>query len=139
MSVKEILTKEALGKGGTFIFMNLSKKILKILQKFNEFKFNREDFTEFGIATSGRVENLFLNVQEEMELKMAAHHYLQFRGRGQVCSDDVTKSTSLCRENCIWYQVEMAVQCSGPWVRNRSTIDCHNYEDIRRMTVAYKK
>lgn len=109
-------------------------KVFKILLKYF-----REDFTEFGIATSGRVENLFLNVQEEMELKVIPHHYLQFRGRGQTCSDDVTKSTSLCREKCIWQLVEMEVKCSGPWVPNRTTIDCHNYEDIRRMTVAYKK
>lgn len=71
-----------------------------------------------------------------MELKVGVHHYKQFRG---TCSDDLSKSTSLCRENCIWKQVEMQVQCSGPWIKNRTTNYCDNYENIRQMTVAYKK
>lgn len=74
-----------------------------------------------------------------MELKVSVHHYIHVRGRGQQCSDEVLLSTSICRENCIWQQVEEEVACSGPWAKNRRTSYCSNYEDVKRMTVVYKK
>jgi hypothetical protein len=55
----------------------------------------RERFTEHGILSSGRIEYLYLQANEEMELKLTAQHFHQFKGRGGSCSDDSFKSRSI--------------------------------------------
>lgn len=82
---------------------------------------------------------MFLEVQEVMELKVSVHHYIHVRGRGQQCSDEIYKTASICREVCIWQQVEDEVQCSGPWAKMRRTNYCDSYEEVKRMTVVYNK
>lgn len=37
--------------------------------------FLREEFTEYGISSSGRIENLYVEFNEEIELKMSVAHY----------------------------------------------------------------
>jgi hypothetical protein len=34
-----------------------------------------EEFTEYGISSSGRIENLYVEFNEEIELKMSVAHY----------------------------------------------------------------
>jgi hypothetical protein len=58
----------------------------------------KERFTEHGILSSGRIEYLFMDVNEEIELKLTTQHFTQLRGRGSSCSDDVALSTSIVRE-----------------------------------------
>jgi hypothetical protein len=55
----------------------------------------RERFTEHGILSSGRIEYLYLQANEEMELKLTAQHFHQFKGRGGSCSEDSFKSRSI--------------------------------------------
>lgn len=136
---REIEISMEFDRGGIFTYTREGAQNHQKMWKITIFCNYSEEFTEFGIATSGTVENLFLEVQEEMELKISVHHYIHNRGRGQQCSDIVEKSTSICRENCIWEQVENDVHCSGPWVKNRKTEYCNNYEDVKKMTVVYKK
>lgn len=57
----------------------------------------RERFTEHGILSSGRIEYLYLQANEEMELKLTVQHFHQFKGRGGSCSDDTFKSRSIVR------------------------------------------
>lgn len=57
----------------------------------------RERFTEHGILSSGRIEYLYLQANEEMELKLTVQHFHQFKGRGASCSDDKFKSRSIVR------------------------------------------
>lgn len=55
----------------------------------------RESFTEHGILSSGRIEYLYMEANEEIELKLTVQHFTQFRGRGSSCSDDPAKSLSM--------------------------------------------
>lgn len=57
---------------------------LAVIKIMNIFFLNREEFTEYGISTSGRIENLFMEVHEEMELKMSVHHYIQVNLRFHI-------------------------------------------------------
>ncbi|KAG5675245.1 hypothetical protein PVAND_005160 [Polypedilum vanderplanki] len=98
----------------------------------------REEFTEYGISSSGRIENLFLEVNEEIELKMQVNHYSQFRGRGSVCSDDVIRSASICREKCVLRYVEDSIDCSGPWMKKPETSLCNNYDKVKGLINEYK-
>lgn len=59
----------------------------------------REKFTEHGILSTGRIEYLYLDVNEEMELKLTVQHFNQFRGRGSTCSNDEFKSLSIVRSS----------------------------------------
>ena len=55
----------------------------------------RETFTEYGILSTGRIEYMFMEVNEVIELKLTVQHFTQLRGRGSSCSDDVWKSSSV--------------------------------------------
>lgn len=55
----------------------------------------RERFTEHGILSSGRIEYLNIQANEEIELKLTVQHFTQNRGRGTHCSDDYLKSSSI--------------------------------------------
>ncbi|KAL7043303.1 hypothetical protein ACKWTF_001443 [Chironomus riparius] len=97
-----------------------------------------EEFTEYGISSSGRIENLYVEFNEEIELKMSVAHYTYFRGRGTKCSDDHLKSTSVCIENCIWRHIEEKVNCSGPWMKHAEFPYCDNYESIKNLINEYE-
>lgn len=97
-----------------------------------------ERFTEHGVILSGRIEYLFLLINETMELKLTAQHFTQMRGRGSSCSDEYIKSSSICNEICRWRHVEDAVSCSGPWMLNSRTPHCQNYEDVRNLIIQYR-
>lgn len=82
----------------------------------------RESFTEHGILSTGRIEYLKMEANEEIELKLTVQHFTQvnnkdekgmelfplqlknkaaiifiqqFRGRGSSCSDNNMKSLSI--------------------------------------------
>lgn len=96
-------------------------------------------FTEHGVLSSGsgRVEYLFVNLNEVIELKLTAQHFTQFRGRGGTCSDVVGESSSLCSETCRWKYIEEIVSCSGPWMIHSLTPPCSNYADMEKMIIQY--
>jgi hypothetical protein len=63
----------------------------------------RERFTEHGILSSGRIEYISMQSNEEIELKLTVQHFTQNRGRGSSCSDDDLHSTSIVSlfEKCL--------------------------------------
>lgn len=96
-------------------------------------------FTEHGVLSSGsgRVEYIYVLVNEVIEMKLTAQHFTQFRGRGGSCSDVPAVSSSICSENCRWRVIEDTVSCSGPWMINSKTTPCSNADDMERMIVQY--
>jgi hypothetical protein len=80
-----------------------------------------------------------METNEEIELKTMVHHYTQFRGRGSVCSDDISKSAAICRENCLWKYVEDIAECSGPWMKKPTTPFCNNFTQMSQLIIQYQK
>lgn len=60
-----------------------------------------EKFTERGMQSSGRVEYMFIEINEVIEIKLTVQHFTQLRGRGSTCSDDFWHSTSVVKKSSI--------------------------------------
>lgn len=88
---------------------------------------------------SGRVEYLFINVNEEIEIKLSPQEFLMVNQRGTPCADLMSYSSTNCTEYCRVYNVTHSVGCSGPWISGSDLKYCDNYNDMRNLIVTYNK
>lgn len=119
---------------------------------------------ENRFQTSGRVEHMFIEVHEEVELKLTAQNYVMMPNIDSKCTEDPNKSISKvgfclfvseprlttvhslitvfgytqCGEICHWRRVADSVKCGGPWM-DTGYPECGDYESTNDLINAYKE
>lgn len=91
------------------------------------------------MQTSGRVEYMYINVNEEIEIKLNAQHFKMIASRDNKCSNDDLHSAVQCEERCFWRQSTESVQCRGPWMPGINLPLCNNYTSMRNLIINYQK
>lgn len=91
------------------------------------------------MQTSGRVEYMYINVNEEIEIKLNAQHFKMMASRDNKCSHDDQHSAVQCEEKCFWRQSTEGTKCRGPWMPGLNLPLCNNYTDMKSLIINYKK
>ncbi|KFB49246.1 AGAP010146-PA-like protein [Anopheles sinensis] len=98
-----------------------------------------EGFAENRMQSSGRVEYLYLEVNEEMEIRLATQHFFMLASYENECVERSTVSSTRCGEDCHWNAVVDMVGCSGPWMPGLKAPCCTNAEDTKQLIKLYRQ
>lgn len=107
----------------------------KLLNKLTLFVFH----AEINMKKSGRVEYMYINVNEEIEIKLTAQHFKKMSCTNDKCTNDNLHSAVQCVERCFWRQVTEKIQCRGPWMPGLDLPLCNNYTSMRKLFINYDK
>ncbi|EDV31449.1 uncharacterized protein Dana_GF14545 [Drosophila ananassae] len=98
----------------------------------------KENFTEINMRGSGRVEYVFVNVNEEIEIKLQSQFFSNVQTRDEACSSEEGYSDLKCGEHCIWQDLSDNMHCSGPWMHDIPNEPCNDSVSMRRLISDYK-
>lgn len=82
---------------------------------------------------------MFVNVGEDIEIKLTAQHLRMLASRDNNCSDDGRYSAIECEERCYWLWATARVQCRGSWMTDIDLPYCNNAEDMTKLIIDYQK
>ncbi|XP_037958942.1 uncharacterized protein LOC119688336 [Teleopsis dalmanni] len=99
----------------------------------------RENFTEINMKGSGRVEYVFAEINEEIEIKLQSQFFSNVETRTESCSRVEGYSDLKCGEVCIWKNLSKMSNCTGPWMHEVPEDDCENYKSMKNLTIEYGK
>lgn len=91
------------------------------------------------MQTSGRVEYMFVNVGEDIEIKLTAQHLRMLASQDNDCSSDDKYSAIDCEERCYWGWATEKSHCRGPWMPSIDLPLCNKYDDMKNLIVNYRK
>ncbi|XP_055919178.1 degenerin unc-8 [Eupeodes corollae] len=97
-----------------------------------------EEFTEINMKASGRVEYVFAEIDEEIEIKLQSQHFSTVPTIDNACDSNEGYSDFRCGETCIWREVTNLAGCTGPWMPSVQKESCHNYDSMKNLTVSYQ-
>ncbi|XP_055547330.1 uncharacterized protein LOC129731383 [Wyeomyia smithii] len=97
-----------------------------------------EGFAENRMQSSGRVEYLFMEVDEEVEVKLTTQHFQMLPSSENDCTEGSEISSTRCSELCHWRHVVEAVGCTGPWMPDIEAEQCHTANDTQQLIKHYK-
>ncbi|XP_033149256.1 acid-sensing ion channel 4-A [Drosophila busckii] len=98
----------------------------------------RENFTEINMKGSGRVEYVFVAINEEIEIKLQSQYFNNVESRKDSCSNQEGYSDLKCGEICIWQDLAEKTNCSGPWMPDVQHQPCNDTDSIRDLIASYK-
>lgn len=123
----------------------MSERISQVKMKSNSFVgpltrwvFYSIRVAEINMQTSGRVEYMYINVNEEIEIKLTAQHFKKMVGANRCTYDDLHSAVQ-CEERCFWHQVTEKTKCRGPWMTDLDLPLCNNYKSMRDLIINYRK
>ncbi|XP_058056300.1 acid-sensing ion channel 2 [Anopheles bellator] len=99
----------------------------------------KEGFAENRMQSSGRVEYLFLEVNEEMEIRLSTQHFFMLASYENECVEFSPISSTKCGELCHWRTVVESVGCSGPWMPGLDVAYCDNPTDTKQLIKIYRQ
>lgn len=86
---------------------------------------------------SGRVENIFIHVSEEVEIKLTVQDF-QMIDDGR-CTSDEKHSVIETHESCEWKYITSEANCSGPWMPSIDLPYCQTYSQMKALILAYQQ
>ncbi|XP_055633180.1 uncharacterized protein LOC129773577 [Toxorhynchites rutilus septentrionalis] len=96
-----------------------------------------EGFAENRAQSSGRVEYLFLEVNEQIEVKMTAQH-LHMLPSENLCTTVLEMSSTRCSELCHWRHVVNIAGCTGPWMPDIEQRTCSTSNETQQLIKHYQ-
>lgn len=91
------------------------------------------------MQTSGRVEYMFVNVGEDIEIKLTVQHLRMMAGRDNPCINNEEYSAIQCEEQCFWRWSTRQANCRGSWMTGINLPICNDYEGMRLLIAGYRK
>lgn len=83
------------------------------------------------------MEYLYLEVGEEMEIKLTPEQFNQIPTQKNPCVTDVNYSASQCSETKRWTNIAKEVGCIGPWMQGLHYPLCWNVDKLLKLLKAY--
>ncbi|XP_050087836.1 acid-sensing ion channel 2 isoform X1 [Anopheles aquasalis] len=99
----------------------------------------KEGFAENRMQSSGRVEYLFLEVNEELEIRLSTQHFFMLASYENECVEVSTVSSTKCGELCHWRTVVESVGCSGPWMPDLDVSYCDDANRTKQLIKLYRQ
>ncbi|XP_029729547.2 uncharacterized protein LOC109429390 [Aedes albopictus] len=98
-----------------------------------------EGFAENRMQSSGRVEYLFMEVDEEIEIKLTTQHFYMLPSAENMCTTENEMSSTRCSELCHWHHVVNIVGCTGPWMPDIEQELCDTANETQQLIKHYKR
>ncbi|XP_065356122.1 uncharacterized protein ppk17 [Calliphora vicina] len=99
----------------------------------------RENFTEINMKASGRVEYVFADINEDIEIKLQSQYFSNIETKQLSCSRKQGYSDLKCGEVCIWHELGRKTNCSGPWMHDAHVPYCSTYKSMMKLIGEYGK
>ncbi|XP_023295430.2 uncharacterized protein LOC111678365 isoform X2 [Lucilia cuprina] len=99
----------------------------------------RENFTEINMKASGRVEYVFADINEDIEIKLQSQYFSNIETKQNYCNRKEGYSDLKCGEICIWHELGRKSNCSGPWMPDAHWPHCSNYKTMMKLIGEYGK
>lgn len=90
------------------------------------------------MQTSGRVEYMYVTVDEEVEIKLTAQHFNVISTSEKPCSDDINYSAIQCFEIIQLEKIMSTVGCTAPWMRHDDFSYCSNFTQMKELISKYQ-
>ncbi|KAL1398818.1 hypothetical protein pipiens_008661 [Culex pipiens pipiens] len=97
-----------------------------------------EGFAENRMQSSGRIEYLFVEVDEEVEVKLSTQHFYMLPSADNLCTTETDMSSTRCSELCHWHRVVDIVGCTGPWMPDIDVDQCDTANETQQLIKHYK-
>ncbi|CAD7085902.1 unnamed protein product [Hermetia illucens] len=96
-----------------------------------------EEFTEIRTKASGRVEYMFVGVEEDVEIKLQTQFFNMMTDGEKQCLNIPGYSAPKCGELCLWRELTNHYQCTGPWMPDIDMPTCSTYETMSKLITDY--
>lgn len=93
---------------------------------------------ELRMGTSGRVEYMFVKVNEEIDIRLTAQHFKKLPALTD-CVSNPLYSVVQCQVKCYWRQMVADTKCRGPWMTDMKEPICNNYTSLKNLIIKYRK
>ncbi|XP_024941790.1 acid-sensing ion channel 4 isoform X2 [Cephus cinctus] len=98
-----------------------------------------ENWTEHKMQSLGRQEALYVEVGEEIHVRIAVQEFHHMNtGQTRYCVDNVDGGEVRCAERCRWEQ-KAVDNCVAPWMPGVDLPECDNDNDTIRLIISYLK
>ncbi|XP_046400901.1 uncharacterized protein LOC124167144 [Ischnura elegans] len=105
----------------------------------------KEIWTETGPQFSGMYEVIWMKADEQIDLKIVAHHIKTISQKDRICVNKRSYSEGKCKSLCRWRLLAGLVGCTGPWITPNGVAgkqklgvkECNTYEDTRELIKQY--
>lgn len=88
---------------------------------------------------SGRVEYVYVEAEEDIEIKLAVQQFAMMENSDNRCNNQPNYSAIQCGEDCRWKIITNSIGCTAPWIPNIKLPTCNTFEDIRQFITIYQK
>lgn len=88
---------------------------------------------------SGRVEYVYVDAEEDIEIKLAVQHFTMMESSDNRCNNDINYSAIQCGQTCRWQDITTRSGCTAPWIPNIKLPACDTYDDIKNLITIYRK
>ncbi|XP_069688205.1 acid-sensing ion channel 1B [Periplaneta americana] len=85
----------------------------------------------------GQEESIFLEVGEELHVKIVAEEYHLVDKAREHCNDSWDHSYDTCVHTCKTEQLVSEIGCSGPWLLHNGTEYCSEYTTLKNLISGY--
>lgn len=111
---------------------------------------------EINLKASGRIEYVFAEINERVEVKLQSQYFSNVATKAQSCSGKpgysdfkvqksqhtktlILKKILQCSESYIWQELSRKTNCSGPWIHETHVPPCSNYKSMMKLVGEYGK
>ncbi|XP_046619269.1 acid-sensing ion channel 2 [Neodiprion virginianus] len=96
-----------------------------------------ETWTESKMQSLGRQEALFVEVGEEVHIKLSVQEFHQTNvGKTRLCVNEIDGGEVRCVERCRWEQMTVD-GCGAPWLPGLDLPDCQEYNHTSNLIINY--
>lgn len=88
---------------------------------------------------SGRVEYVYVEAQEDIEIKLAVQHFAMLESSDNRCNNQINYSAIQCGEDCRWKDITSRIGCTAPWIPNIDLPTCNTFSQIREFISIYRR
>lgn len=88
---------------------------------------------------SGRVEYVYVEAEEDIEIKLAVQHFTMLENSDNRCNNEINYSAIQCGEDCRWRDITANIGCTAPWIPNINLPTCNTFNQIREFVNIYNR
>ncbi|XP_036329166.1 uncharacterized protein LOC118741336 [Rhagoletis pomonella] len=97
----------------------------------------RHEFTELNVKGAARIEYIFAEINEEIEIKLHSQQFSNTESRDTPCSSIPSYSDMKCAELCVFEELAATANCTGPWMRDIPQNPCNSSKTMRNLVKEY--
>ncbi|XP_067622903.1 uncharacterized protein ppk17 isoform X2 [Eurosta solidaginis] len=97
----------------------------------------RHDFTELSVKGAARIEYVFAEIEQEVEIKLQSQHFKTVKTKDHSCSSKPGYSDTKCAELSVFEDLAAEANCTGPWMYGIPQKSCNSSKAMQKLVKKY--